>query len=249
LCAGIVALIEAMKTVDRPVVTIGFQARQDREPMTDEHRRNERGVYALYLERHEELKEIEAKSPNNSAIIGPGDVFGAEQTARRESVILERLRHAVSKGIDSNVLALEPVPPGEQPMIEVGYHVVAAGALGTYSGEDKKIAGLLRWYAIDWTITIRPPKTERAFEYKVRSLPGQKLTYDSDPGDPSWAVYAVILFSGFYDMSANVIRTFGLDPGEAPNAFSFAAVARSRPDDKKDEPDREKKDRKRDPGE
>ena len=70
---------------------------------------------------------------------------------------------------------------------------------------------------------------KKRFVYNLRSEPGSNLTYDSEPSDPSLAIYAVILYSGFYDMSARLIRNFGLDPGPAPNAFSFAAVARNAP--------------------
>ena len=39
---------------------------------------------------------------------------------------------------------------------------------------------------------------------------------------PAWGVYAVILYSGFYDMSAKLIEGFGQDPGPPHNTFSLA---------------------------
>ena len=41
---------------------------------------------------------------------------------------------------------------------------------------------------------------------------------------------AVTLYSAFYDMSARMIRNFALDPGKAPNSFTFNAVATNKED-------------------
>jgi len=231
---GILALLDALKGAPRPVATVGFQSTIDPEPKTDLHKRREEGFIELYVEKNPELKDIAKRSASGSAIIGPDQIFSGEQTTRREDVILERLGTAVQRGIHADILTMEAVPAGSNPVIEVAYHILADGDLGIYTDPNKKLVGLLRWYAINWTITIRPPGMDKSYVYRLRSLPGAKLTYDSDPSDPKWAIYAVLLYSGFYEMSARLIQNFGLDPGETPNAFSYAATARHAPkiDDK-----------------
>ena len=52
---------------------------------------------------------------------------------------------------------------------------------------------------------------------------------DQIANDPSWAPYAILLYSNFYDMSARLIEGFALDPGPKPNTFSFAATASTKP--------------------
>jgi hypothetical protein len=231
LFEGVLALLDALKRADGPVVTVGFRATLDPEPTTQGQKALEKMVYDAHLRRTPELRGIAERQPDRSAILPCGQVFDPGQTSRREEVILGRLRDAVARGINADVLTLEPAAAGATPVMEVAYHIHAAGALGLYSDTDKKPKGLLRWYAINWTITIRPPGEPKAFVYDLASEPGLNLTYDEEPGDPSWAVYAVVLYSGFYDMSARLIRNFGLDPGPAPNAFTFGAVARNRPDE------------------
>ena len=234
---GFIALLEALKLTDRPVVTVGFKAELDPAPVTKDQKEREKFRYDLYLEKTPELKAIADRSLSKSAIMDHGQAFDPGATDRREGVILDRLRAAIRKGINADIITLEPAAKGQAPMMEVGYHVFADGNLGTYTGMDKHLVGLLRWYSISWTITIRPPGAEQAlFVYTIQSEPGAKLTYDSEPSDPSWAIYAVLLYSGFYDMSARLIRNFGLDPGVVPNAFSFAAATRNEPD-KPDVPD------------
>jgi hypothetical protein len=164
-------------------------------------------------------------------------VFDPAQTARRESVILDRLRAVLQKAVKDDVMVLRPVPPGQKPALEVGYHVFAPGRLYLYTttgapGGDQ-IKGLLRGYEISWTITFLPPGAEEPFPCKLGSQPATNLNYDSQPGDPDWAPYAIILYSAFHDMSSRLIRGFALEPGQAPNAFSFAAVARHKSDDPK----------------
>jgi hypothetical protein len=240
LFAGVLALLEALKRTDRPSVTVGLRAKLDRIPVTKAQKELEEKVYELYLKEHPELKTIAAISSNGSAIISADQAFEPPALVHLERVILERLRDAVGKGINADIMTLELLlrdehtvmeVPAQVPVIEVAYHIFAGGELGTYTAENKRLVGLLRWYDIGWTITIRPPGTDQTFVFKLQSQPGEKITYDREQGDPSWAIYAVLLYSGFYDMSARMIRNFGLDPGPIPNAFSFAAATRTARDE------------------
>jgi hypothetical protein len=231
---AVFALLDTLKRASRPVVTVGFLATIDREPTTESQKQTEKLVYELRLKDTPALKAIADRQPNRSAILGCGQVFDPEQTARRESVILNRLRAAVQGRISGDILTLEAVPAGELPMLEVGYHIYAGGRLGVYTGADQEVIGLMRWYETNWVITVRSLGEKKEVRFKLKSAPASKLTYDIQPGDPEWGAYAVILYSGFYDMSASLIRSFGLDPGPAPNSFTFDAVARN----KADEPDK-----------
>ena len=148
-------------------------------------------------------------------------------------MILDRLRTAVAKGISSDILTLEAVPAGEKPMLEVDYHIYPDGTLGPYTKtarrslgkKTKTLLGLLRWYSTDWVIVVRSLGEKKEASFRLQSRPVSQLHYTSEEGDPTWAIYAVMLYSGFYDMSASLIRSFGLDPGPAPNTFTYNAVA------------------------
>jgi hypothetical protein len=231
LSDAIVALLEALKRADRPVVTVGFKATLDPRPAAEQHKKIEQAVYDVYLKKNQELKGIAQRQPDGSAILTCGEVFDPQQIARREAVILGRLRAAVQRGINADILTLEPVGKGQSPVMEVAYHIRADGSLGLYTGDAHTVKGLLRWYETQWRIVFHPPGTGAALVYELNSKPGKSLTYDAHDGDPDWAVYAVILYSGFYDMSARLIRGFGLDPGPPPNAFTFDAVARTKMED------------------
>ena len=104
-------------------------------------------------------------------------------------------------------------------------------------GVGKTINGLLRGYDASWTIVVRPHGADKTHVIEFDSEPLTKLTYTETPNDPSWATYAVILYSAFYDMSSRMIANFALDPGRAPNSYSFADATGTVDDSKVDKPD------------
>lgn len=233
LVEAFIAMLEGLKTAERPVVTVGFNATQDSAPVTEGQKLREKYVYDLRVKEKAELRRI--ADNKGTAILPLGGTFDPAQTATRQKVILRRLQAAITRGIRSDILTLEAAQPGEPAMLEVGYHIFAPGRLYLYTetitrtgyggsglGSTEKVKGLLRGYEVDWTITVRPPGTKPAFECKLGSSPATSLNYDSKSGDPDWSPYAVILYSGFYDMSSRLIRNFGLDPGPDRTRISFA---------------------------
>jgi hypothetical protein len=251
---GLLALLEALKTADRPVVTVGFKATQDEAPVTEVQKQMEKLESDLYAAQNPQVKTMAEFSPRKTAILPTGATFSAEQTARRERLILERLRESMRKVLKTDILSLEAAPRGVKPTIEVAYRTYAPGMLYLYTTEQraqpfapawqppgggfgmpggqrpggfgmglpqKIVKGLLRGYHHDWTITIHPPGGGEPRVARLQSSPAQDLKYDTRPGDPEWGAYAVILYSGFHDMSNRLIASFGLQPPPAPTVFTF----------------------------
>jgi hypothetical protein len=230
---AVLALLDALKKADKPVVTVGFRGSQEPMPATDDAKSLEQIVYAAKLDQEPKLKSVEENSPEKTAILPLGETFIPANTKVRESVILNQLRESVKTVLDADILTLEPAPEPpagsvEQtstPMIEVAYHTSPSGGLYIYTSEDEsEVHGLLRGYQIDWTITIRPPGVDKPYEYKVGSKPASNLTYKPEDGDPSWAPYAIILYSAFDDMSHQLIQDFAVDPPASPDSYNFSEV-------------------------
>jgi hypothetical protein len=225
---AVLALLEALKHADRPVATVGFKATQDPLPVTEEQKLFEELLTKKYIEDKPELAGIAKLSPDNSAILPPGRVFDPVETKNRERVILDRLRSAVKKVLASDILSLEPAEAGTTPTIEVAYHAFTPGKLYLYTATSafglESVKGLIRGYEVDWTITIRPPGGEQTFECKLGSQPASQLKYKSESGDPDWAPNAILLYSDFFDMSSRLIRNFAIEPGPAPDSYTFAAA-------------------------
>lgn len=227
-------LIGSLKGLNDPVVTVGFVAEIQPDPQTAEEKEQEQAVYLLQMRSEPRLNAVADRAQNKSAILPYQQAFDAESVAAREKVIYERLTGAVQKAIKADVLTLRPVPPGEQPMIEVRYKIVPSGSLYLYTSTVpelliKTVKGLIRGYTLKWEIVVRPPGAPEPLRYTVASQPLSALNYDPESTDPEWAPYAILLYSAFYDLSDRMIRAFALDPGPAPNAFTFRATAATKP--------------------
>jgi hypothetical protein len=229
LFEGVLSLLQALKKAPSPVITVGFKGQIDEVPTTEFQKTFEKTVYDMRMKDKPELKDIARRQPDHSAILPRGAVFDPVQRARRENVILDRLRAVLAQAIKHDIMVLQPVEAGQKAALEVGYHIFAPGRLYLYTAGDgpgrERVKGLLRGYEINWTITFLPPGAEEPFPCKLGSQPALSLNYSSHPSDPDWAPYAIILYSAFHDMSSRLIRGFALDPGPAPNSFSFDAVA------------------------
>lgn len=223
-------LLEALKTAERPVVTVGFKSGFDAVPAKPDAKANESANHKVYFQTEPEVKALADKSPDKSAILAPGGAFEADQVSRREAVILARLKDSVERMLGADILTFEPVQGGAEPMLLVSYHTYPNGDLllwtQTSGGpnpalQKRTVRGLVRKYLFDWTITIRPPGKTEPTVFKLTSSPAESLHYRSQPQDPGWAPYAVVMYSAFYDFSGRMISEFGLKPPPAPNSFSF----------------------------
>lgn len=238
---AILALLEALKQSDNPVVTVGFKPITEDAPSDEKAKEFEKLVYDLRLDQEPELKRVE-RSNKGTAILPRGEVFTPNQLAVRETVILDRLQTAVAKVLNTDLLAIRPAKAGERPVLEVGYQVRPTGGFHLYTATKRtdgrvtseEIKGLLRSYKIDWTISIRPPGSDKLYDCKLASAPAKSLNYDKEEVDPVWAPYAILMFSAFYDMSNRLIQNFALEAPAAPTTFTFKAATGYRPT--KDDP-------------
>lgn len=227
LLAAMVHLLEGMKLADGPNVALRFEASQQVEPGT---------VVGLmekfqtkgYLEQHPEL--VDREKQEGTAMLGVGEVFDEEQIRRREAVVLDRFREAIGKVVRPEIVSFVKPDEPHEASIDVAYNAFPPGQVFVYvkttmdlsSGtESSHAVGLLRGYHITWKVRVSGPGSEDPHEFEITSNPASSLRYDSRPGDPDWAPYAILLYSAFYDMSDRFIRGFALDPGPAPETYRF----------------------------
>jgi hypothetical protein len=237
LFGGFMALLDSLKTAQRPVVTVSFHATQDADNTTDEERQTEDAEQAKYVEHYPGVQAIIDASPQKTAVLSRGDTFNTAQIDRRENVILARLSDSISGVLNADLIKLEPAEQGTRGMIDVSYYTHPSGELyilrtwdhtdaaAAVDDSQKKVEGLLRGYVIDWDIRIHSSDDSagaKEFRYKLHSSPAQSMHLTSEPTDPAWSPYAVMLYSAFYDLSGQLIANFGLTPPDAPTSFTFA---------------------------
>jgi hypothetical protein len=229
LAAAVVVLLTGLKTATDPVVTIGFQGTFEVAPATADGKAREAKVYELRLSQEPRLQELAEAAPDRTAILSPAAAFAPALAARRADLVAARLTAALKRAVKPDLLTLKPAEAGQTPTIEVRSSIRPSGALYLHSRErlpgSVEPAGVLRGYEVGWEVVVRPPG---GGPEQVCKIPHQPLTeprYEAGPVDPEWAPYTAVLHGAFYDLSDRLIRAFGLDPGMAPTAFSYADAA------------------------
>jgi hypothetical protein len=235
-----ISLLNSMKTAPTPVVKVGFDATNEVAPAArSATAERERMVYVARMQINPELKRIESASPAHTAIIDLGGVFTREQIERRERIILDRLKSAVQSVLDADIIQLEPCAKGkagtDKPrcQIYISYRTYPSGTLYLYtksttingrpvtSAGPDETAGLLRGYAMKWSLAIAPDDASKPYTLQLDSSPMSQLRMNGSPDDPAWAPYAVMLYSAFHDFSNRLIGSFGMEAPRSPNRFRF----------------------------
>lgn len=220
--AAVAALLTALKTAGSSRVSVGFRSTANDAPIDDEAKLDEEAEERQLLLKYPGLKELAAR--RQTAILPRGSVFNQKHTARREGILFTRLRDTVGRAYSTKLIDLVPARAGETPALEFASRISPSGELGVYSSGSVP-TGLLRNYQIDWVVTTRPPGTQDAHEFRLRSLPAQQWSYQPDHPDPDWAPYAIDLYSACYDMAGRFGRAFDVEPGPVPAAYTFAETS------------------------
>jgi hypothetical protein len=245
LVSLLVYLKDTVKPSGRPVITVGFKPTFAFEPTTEEQRKTEKEDQDNYEKEFPALVQI-ARDMGGSSIIKLGDTFSPEHVERRHVLILERFREAVNKVLAEDIITLEMAPKGEDPILEINYHTYACGQLYIYTqttqmpgvpqlpvvpgipGFEKPrgtAKGMLREYRTNWKININTPGTGEECVFKLESHAAREIQLRTEPSDPNWAPYAIMLYSSFHDLSNRLIKGLTLEPPSERTSFSFAEAS------------------------
>lgn len=236
LTRGLLAVLEHLKTQPSPLVKIRFNPKWKVLPDAGPAEASEREHQAAYAEVDSVIRQMIQN--RGTAILETEETFSEKQVQRRESMILKRLNDAVVKILSGDIISLRRVGVTESADITVRYEIKPRGTLTRYvrtsdevnGGQPfllmsmpaaKTTLGLLRDYEIDWRFEILPGGVGTPLTYQVTSNPGTNLLYRSTPQDPSWGVYAVMMYSAFHDFSNRLLSGAGLTPPPPPTTFTF----------------------------
>lgn len=140
---GLIGVLEELKSASNPRVLLFFRATQDPEPVTDEEKLRQKLLIYLYCEKNPEIKNLAENDPNHNPILPVGDTFSPEQIRRRERVIVERLKEALTKILDSDLFELTPTETGTPadrpgPRMEIAYHTHCTGEVYLYTSTEQR---------------------------------------------------------------------------------------------------------------
>ncbi len=229
LLQGLLALLENLKAKSSPIVYLGFVPHWTVTPDNAVAQEGEANSGAVYMLNNADIQTLS----ETSLPIDPSAAFTKGQVLRRQAIILQRVRDALSRILSTDLIDLEPGRNADNCEIIIVYDIHPAGRLRLYTRQTQTIAystsfdsqiktvGLLRDYEISWQVRLRPQISGPVYEFSVTSSPGQSLRMTSSANDPAWAPYAVTLYSTFYDFSDELIESAGLAAPPAPTQFRF----------------------------
>jgi hypothetical protein len=183
-----------------PVVHVSFHAQANLEP-----------------------PEQNARLPSDAHVIPFGDAFAADQDSKRRDVFLRALMGAfdpVFPGTHLFDLRLLDGPAEGNLVFEVTSAVHLQPGYYEFT-EGGKLLGFLHKVEVEWTFRLLDRAGQELYRTSTRSEPATEISINSDPSDPAWAPYSIMMDSAYYNYSREVTGRFGLEPPAPRTSFSY----------------------------
>ncbi|MCH9686828.1 MAG: hypothetical protein K0V04_35670, partial [Deltaproteobacteria bacterium] len=168
--------------------------------------------------------------PQGAPVIEPAQSFSAAYDSRRRRTFLAAMSESFGQVFDANLLTLVPLEDGDaredKIVIEVSSHIVRLPKFFFYDKDTgagtRALAGLLFGVAVDWELKVYGHDGAVLYaQPPVRSEPASDVEVATQPGDPDWGMYSVLMDSAYYNYSRQVTGMFGLVPPAEKTVFVY----------------------------
>ena len=168
----------------------------------------------------------------DAPVIEPQQSFSSVYDHRRRSTFMAAMGDSFGQVFDADLLELVPLKDGESRegkiVIEVDSHIVRLPKFFFWEREDptnpavKNVIGLLFGIAVDWELKVfGPDGTQLYAQPPVRSEPAGSVSVSTNPGDPNWGMYSVLMDSAYYNYCRQVTGMFGLAPPPERTVYAY----------------------------
>ncbi|MCB9893139.1 MAG: hypothetical protein H6839_01665 [Planctomycetes bacterium] len=162
-------------------------------------------------------------------VIDPGKAFSPAFDNARRGSFLKVSSDAFRNMFDANLLNLLPLENGvardDKIVLEVSSKILRTITYFNYYNTDaagtKTSNGLLFGIGVEWELKLYDRKGKLLFEKSTYSTPGSDIYISSQPNDPKWAVYSILMDSAYFNYSREVVGNFGLPPPEMQTTFAY----------------------------
>ncbi|MHC4840715.1 MAG: hypothetical protein ACYTDT_07075 [Planctomycetota bacterium] len=166
----------------------------------------------------------------NVPVISPGDAFSSRFDAARRGSFTKVAEDAFRRMFDANLLTLRPLPDGEDRdgkiVLEVNSKIIRGANYFNYYETDASNVnvskGLLFGISVEWRFTLFDRDGDQLYDKATVSEPGNDLRINTQPSDPNWAVYSILMDSAYYNYSREQVGSFGLIPPAEKTLFSYS---------------------------
>lgn len=173
--------------------------------------------------------------PEGAPVIEPQASFSPAYDTRRRQTFMTAMSESFGQVFDAELLTLVPLEEGASRegkiVIEVSSHIVRLPKFFFWEKEidglpgQMRVAGLLFGIAVDWELHVFGPDGQELYaQPPVRSEPAGNVSVSTQPGDPDWGMYSVLMDSAYYNYSRQVTGMFGLAPPAERTVFVYQGV-------------------------
>ncbi|MEX1361965.1 MAG: hypothetical protein AB1Z98_02500 [Nannocystaceae bacterium] len=176
-----------------------------------------------------------AAYPDGAPVIEAQASFTPAYDSRRRQTFMAAMSESFGQVFDAELLTLVPLEEGASRegkiVIEVSSHIVRLPKFFFWEKEiegmpgQMRVAGLLFGIAVDWELHVFAADGRELYaQPPVRSEPAGSVQVSTQPGDPDWGMYSVLMDSAYYNYSRQVTGMFGLAPPAERTVFVYQGV-------------------------
>lgn len=174
--------------------------------------------------------EVKGAYPKgNAPVIEKGAAFDAKYDVRRRTTFISAMSESFALVFDGDLLKLVPLEPSEKRekkiVLEVSSRMYRVPDFFSYertdSGGKKRIAGLLFAVNVEWDFELFSGSGKSLFKAPKKTSRPTDARFTTNPGDPDWAPYSVMMDSAYFNYSREVTGSFGLTPPAPKDVFAY----------------------------
>jgi hypothetical protein len=183
---------------------------------------------------YEDDPEVRHDFPKgNAPVIAAGNAFSPDYDKRRRATFLRALTESFSQVFDGQLLTLMPLEKGDDKkgklVIDVSSRLYRVPDLFIYTSNDtagaKRVTGLLFSFEVEWRFNILDRSGKILYSAPQAISKPTDAKFSTEPSDPDWAPYSILMDSAYYNYSREVTGRFGLVPPEPKAVFVYEGGA------------------------
>ncbi|MFO0550320.1 MAG: DUF308 domain-containing protein [Polyangiaceae bacterium] len=161
-------------------------------------------------------------------VIAEGNAFGPQYDNRRRATFMEALGGAFAQVFDGKLLTLVPLEAtGDKSgklVIEVSSRIYRTPTFFHYTkttGDKERVVGLLFSFDVEWDFKLIDREGKTLYKAPLAISSPSDARFQSQPSDPEWGVYSILMDSAYFNYSREVTGRFGLVPPPPKDYFRY----------------------------
>lgn len=165
-----------------------------------------------------DLKPEYAKLP----ILPVGEAFGPKSESRRASNTRQAIQDSLDAVIPPDLAAVElATDKGDPQDVHFWINAEIKRLEGFYVNSSNNVPdAFLYKVEVYWKFRILVDGKPLG-EFSFRSEPAKSVSYSTDPGDPEWAPYSIMMDSASDNFARLVVGSLGLEPPPEKTQYTF----------------------------